>query len=277
MRRNITDHEVFYETLGEGRPVLLMHGGPGLDHTVFRPWLDPLSDRAQLVFYDQYGGGRSERPRDLGAVTHETWVEEADALRERLGHEKVVLLGHSYGGFLALEYALAHGDRLDGLVLVCTAASLGYAGEAMAEAERRATPAQIKSIHALFGAEVPDDETLGRLWRAALPVYLGSYDPGMEERLLGDVKLGAAASNRGLGKLIGSFDVSGRLPEIDVSTLTIAGGRDWVCPPALAAEPLHTGLPDSELVVFEESGHFPFFEEPERFVEVVRRYLDGLG
>ena len=106
MIADVGDTRLFYQTAGNGSPILLMHGGLGLDHTCFLPWLEPLADdRTQLIFYDHRGNGRSERPADWNAVTHLTWADDADALRAHLGHERVVALGHSYGGFLALEYA----------------------------------------------------------------------------------------------------------------------------------------------------------------------------
>src|SRR5690606_27378862 len=103
---------IYYEVIGQGRPIMVMHGGLGLDHTYLRPWLDPLAEHFQLIFFDFSGNGRSPRASFEG-VTHETWADEADALREHLGIERMVLMGQSYGGFLAQEYALRHQDKLD--------------------------------------------------------------------------------------------------------------------------------------------------------------------
>ena len=117
MQTQINGNEVFYTTNGQGRPMLLMHGGSGLDHTYFRPWLDTLSDQVQLIYYDQLGQGRSTRPQSYEGISMDTWADEADALRASLGFDRIILFGHSFGGFIAQEYALRHGEYLDGLVL----------------------------------------------------------------------------------------------------------------------------------------------------------------
>src|SRR5437016_4873387 len=120
LRAAVNGTELFYALHGDGRPLVTLHGGLGLDHTYFRPWLDALGDAAQLVYYDQRGHGRSQRP-PLDHVGHDTWAADAEELRAHLGHERIVLFGHSYGGYLAQEYALAFGERLAGLILCSTA------------------------------------------------------------------------------------------------------------------------------------------------------------
>src|SRR5438105_10741962 len=103
MYAQINGNQVFYMIQGQGRPMFLMHGGSGLDHTYFRPWLDTLSDQVQLIYYDQLGQGRSTRPQSYEDITMATWADEADALRAQLGHDRIILFGHSYGGFIAQE------------------------------------------------------------------------------------------------------------------------------------------------------------------------------
>ena len=142
MQAQVNGTTLFYTTHGHGIPTLLMHGGPGLDHTYFRPWLDALGDVAELIYHDHRGNGRSERPSSLDELNHETWVEDADRLRAVLGHERIVVLGHSYGGLLAQEYALAHPERLAGLILCCTAPAMDYQETMIANARARGTSAQ---------------------------------------------------------------------------------------------------------------------------------------
>ena len=116
MFANVNGTRLFYETEGDGPPLMFMHGGLGFDHTYFRPWVDPLAEDYTLIFYDHRGNGRSERPASLDDVFHSTWADDGDALREHLEIEKMVLLGHSYGGLLAQHYALRHQDHLRGLI-----------------------------------------------------------------------------------------------------------------------------------------------------------------
>ncbi len=113
MKATILGHEIFYKTLGEGPPLLALHGGPGLDHTYFLPWLDPLCAGRQLILYDQLGNGRSERPVALSGGL-DLWVDELEALRVHLDLPRVTLLGHSFGSYIALLYALRYPGQIEG-------------------------------------------------------------------------------------------------------------------------------------------------------------------
>src|SRR5258708_40322498 len=104
MQAQINGNEVFYTTNGQGRPMLLMHGGSGLDHTYFRPWLDTLSNQVQLIYYDQLGQGLSTRPESYEGISMSTWADEAAALVASLGFDRIILLGHSFVGFITQHY-----------------------------------------------------------------------------------------------------------------------------------------------------------------------------
>jgi proline iminopeptidase len=271
-RMPVRDTELFFSSTGTGTPVLVMHGGLGIDHTYFRPWLDPLGDVAELTFYDHRGNGRSARP-PLDDVDHATWVADADALREQLGHEQVVLLGHSYGGFLALRYALAHPGRVGALVLVSTAATMQHWDRIHQNLEdRRATPAQRRAFE---DRPFADDQDMLSTLQALLPLYFHRPDPSLMATLGESLQVSAAACTAG-GRCMADYDVRADLARIDVPTLVLAGRHDFLLPPDITAEPLAAGVPDAELVVFENSGHFPFLEENDAFLRVVRRFLGSL-
>jgi proline iminopeptidase len=277
MQAQINGNEVFYTTNGQGRPMLLMHGGSGLDHTYFRPWLDTLSDQVQLIYYDQLGQGRSTRPQSYEAISMGTWADEADALRTFFGHERIILFGHSFGGFIAQEYALRHGDHLDGLILCDTAPVVDYQDVMMANAQSRGTSEQVQALIAGLSAPVADDASFQQLWTTILPLYFNEYDPEVGANMDEATQYSAGAFNQGMGVCLPTFNVLSRLGEITVPTLVMAGRHDWITPPAQAAELLHAGIPNSKLVIFEESGHFPFIEEHDKFVETVRNWISNLG
>jgi proline iminopeptidase len=269
--------EIYYEVHGEGPPLLLFHGGMGLDHTYFRPWLDALGDTAHLIYYDHRGNGRSAQPAEWSLLDHRTWVEDADALRERLGHEKVVLFGHSYGGFLALEYALRYPDRLRGLILCNTAPAFDYPEAALANAQARATPEVLNALSQVLTQRAPDDETVGRWWRQIFPLYFHRPDPLLLEEVAARIQYRAGAWNRSVSELMPGFNVADRLSQIQLPTLVLAGREDWIMPVREGGERLHAGLPDSRLVVFEQSGHFPWIEESEPFLAVVRQWMRSIA
>ena len=277
MRERVNGTELFYDLRGSGRPLLLMHGGLGLDHTTLRPWHDALSERAELIYYDHRGNGRSERPANLDDVDHATWIADADALRAHLGHERIVLLGHSYGAFLALEYALRYPERLDGLILCGGAAVVDYANAIVAGAKVRGTPAQFDAFVEMLSNPSADDAALRDAWNTILPLYFSHADPEVCSSALRSVVFSAAASNRSLQQCLAKFDVAGRLGEIAVPTLILAGRHDFVCPVTPAGELLHRGIKGSSLVVFEHSAHFPFIEERDRYLSAVGGWLAALN
>ena len=259
--------ELFYVEVGEGAPCLMMHGGLGFDHTSLHPWFDPLSDVMRLVYYDHRANGRSGRP-PLETLTFEHLCADADALREHLGYEEIAVLGFSYGGFVALEYALRYPERLKRLILVDTAATFDFGEEIEANARRKgATQEQLDALE----AEVTDETAFRQQIETLLPLYWRRFDADLGERLLSTTVLSAEAAEAGFA-LAEGWSVVPRLGEISAPTLVLVGRDDFICPPSQATI-MHERIPNSELVVFEQSGHFPYIEEPEAFFDAVRGWL----
>jgi proline iminopeptidase len=275
MLARVNGTEIYHEVVGEGRPLMLMHGGLGLDHTYFRPWLDPLADHSQLIFFDHSGNGRSPRPEGFDGVSHATWADDADALRAHLGHDRIVLLGQSYGGFIALEYALRHPDHLDGLILLCTAPAFDYGEVVVANAQRRGTPEQVSTVVEGLGKPAESDEQWRGLWKTILPLYFKRYDAAVAAAVDERTHYSAAAFNHAFGVCLPTYNLVDRLPEIATPTLVLAGRDDWITPPE-QAERMHGAIPNSEIVIFEESGHFPFIEEQKAFLTSVEEWLARL-
>src|SRR5690606_11141973 len=264
-----------YVRHGAGAPVFVMHGGPGLDHTYLRPWLDPLGAAAELVYYDHRGNGRSAEPDDWSQVDIGSWADDAEALRAELGHDRVVLLGHSFGGNIALEFALRYPERVRGLILCGASSSFQHGELAMANAAARGTPEQLEALAAGMGAPIRDDAAMERLWKAIVPLYFKRYDAEREAKLFGSTRFSGRACTRGLQECLPGFDVTARLGEIRAPTLILTGADDYIMPPEPCARTL-AAIPGSRAVIFEDSGHLPFVEEPDRFVDVVRSWLAGL-
>jgi proline iminopeptidase len=275
MLSRVNGTELFWESHGSGRPVLLMHGGPGLDHSYFRPWLDPLGDAVRLLYYDQRATGRSARNGALEGVSLRTLVDDAEALRVHLGLERIVLFGHSFGGRLALAYALQYGHRLDGLVLCATAPGYEHLRTAIATLTARATPEQRAMLANAFSGPMPDDGALKCAWEALLPLYFARYRATYAKALLGRVRFGAAAWNH-FGQLLDDLNANVRLGGAGIPALVLAGGHDWFTPPEQIAR-LRDALPAARVARFERSGHFPFVEEQGQFVAIVKSWIAALG
>lgn len=263
---NIHNNELFYTVIGAGLPCLVMHGGLGFDHTYLHPWLDSLGDTLQLIYYDHRGNGRSGRP-DRETMTHAQLAADADALAAYLGHGKVAVIGHSYGGFIALELALRYPDRLSHLILLDTAPTFDYFEEIFANAHRMgATDEMMTAAQEVWSTDEEMRERFGIIW----PLYFKNFDPEIGARLLENVVVSISGSAReGEAE---AYNVVPRLAEIQTPTLVLVGREDFVCPPS-QAHILHEGIPNSELVIFEKSGHLPYVEEAELFFDTVRDWI----
>ncbi|GIG23684.1 hydrolase [Cellulomonas chitinilytica] len=253
--------------------VVALHGGPGFDQGYLRPGLGPLRDVAQVVYVDLRGQGRSD-PVRVETCSLEQMADDVAALTARLGLERPILLGHSAGGFVALHAALRHPDRVGGLVLCSTAATLAAeADPGSPTLADRAGPEAVEAARRVFSGDVSPEagEAFGRL---VAPHYAA---PGYEHvpgRLFPLSRQALDVMHHFFAGPASRYDVRDRLADITAPTLVIAGGYDWVCPPA-ASRTIARGIPRAELVVLEQAGHFPFSERPEEFRRAVTEFLAG--
>ncbi|MBW2647862.1 MAG: alpha/beta fold hydrolase [Deltaproteobacteria bacterium] len=243
----INGTDLYYVTIGDGLPCLVMHGGLGFDHTILHPWLDPLEDTFHLIYYDHRGNGRSGRPTKE-TMTHTQLTSDAEAFALHLGFDQVAVIGFSYGGFIALEFALRYPHRVSHLILLDTAPVFNYAEEIMENARRQ-------------GAT---DEMLDVLQEDWLS------DREMRESLVENCIISVAGQT--LEGEIEAYNVIPRLGEIHIPTLILVGRHDFVCPP-IQAHIMHEGIDNSELVIFEKSGHLPYIEEADAFFKTVRDWI----
>ncbi len=201
--------DLFHVESRRGVPCLVMHGGLGVDHTQFREWLDPLGDVLHLIYYDHRGNGRSGRP-SIETLTFDQLVGDADALRAHLGHEQIAVIGHSYGGCLALLYALQHPQRVSHLMLVGTTAAWDYFEEMALEVQRRNVPHDV--VSALVNLPATDAE-MAHNQLAIAPVAFHPSNAHLAARVLGRTVWNAAANVRSR-ELAALYNVRSRLREI---------------------------------------------------------------
>ncbi|HKR99181.1 MAG TPA: alpha/beta hydrolase [Candidatus Dormibacteraeota bacterium] len=277
MRVDINGNPLEVEVLGpEGAPVMIVHhGAPGLGSRAEpRTSFGPFSDRMRVVVFDARGSGASgETP----PFTHAQWVADVDALREWVGAERIVMAGGSYGGFISMEYAIAHPDRVQALVLRDTAADSSFDERARQNALRsNRVQLDMELYDRLFSGRCRDDADLEAGWRMIVPLYDHDLSPEKVEARLRSTVYHHRAHNAAFSENMPRYDIRDRLPSITAPTLVTVGRDDWITPVA-AAEEIARLIPSSRLVVFEESGHSPQLEEPERFQRVVREFLVEAG
>jgi proline iminopeptidase len=256
------------EEVGDGFPVIVLHGGPGLDHSGFRPYLDPLGDAFRLLYVDERGQGLSERV-DPGTLSLDVFARDVDLLAEALGLERFALLGHSFGAIITTKHAIEVGTA-DAYVI-----SGGGDSSAALEADVAA------SLDAMGDAGVPiaasweqektvaTEDELKELLHIQMPFHFaGDPPPGYGEDTVGTPDVLRHFANIGYG----DFDYT---PELHrVSKPTLVGERDRTTTPR-AARALHEGIAGSILVVLPGVGHMSFVETPEPYIDAVTSFLHG--
>jgi proline iminopeptidase len=274
---SIRDVRLFVKVVGGGYPLLLMHGGPLADHTTMLPFRQ-LADRFTLVLYDHRGNGRS-LGAPVSSMTWENLTADADALRQRLGFERWAVLGHSFGGHVALEYALRYPDSLSHLVLLDTGGDSRWSQEHAPQVltERGYSPAKVELVRRWFNGEFTPKEWWPILLRIG-DAY--SYHPSQWRTLRGLLGGGWRFRPRPEAQifagrhLVKGWTVMDSLGEITVPTLVLAGRDDFLFPPVHQAE-LAAGIPGARLRIIERAGHNPHEEQPAEVMQAVREFISA--
>jgi pimeloyl-ACP methyl ester carboxylesterase len=268
-----------YRKLGHG-PVLVCHpGGPGFSSTYFSD-LAALWEQYTLIMLNPRGTGGSDRPHDRRAYQVEDYVADVEALREHLGLERMQLLGHSYGGVVAMAYAATYPGRVRKLVLASTLARFGAEQEAAMRKgmEKRAGQAwcadAIAALEEEQAGNFETDEELSPLVFRELPLYFAHFGP-VEAGYLDTLRtetINADALKLFNQEIFTTFDLRSRLPSITSQTLVLTGDEDFICGP-ICAEEICAGIPGSRMVIVGDSGHQVFVEQPQSFHDEVDDFL----
>ena len=272
----LDDTSLYVEERGQGPAVIVLHGGPGIDHNQFADYLDPLGEEFRLVFVDQRAHGLSERP------PRSTWTlsriaQDVIMLARALGLDRYAVLGHSWGASVALQNAVDYPGMASALVLANGVPS----GRWRVAVERNLAIIEPPELRRRFAdafagqASVTTQRDCAEMMNNLFPFYFA--DPvdariaGYLSKFQGTVyapEMFQEASQPGpLG-----IELEDRLEEVQVPTLVLAGRFDRACPPE-ASESMAAAIGGSELRIFEASGHMTYVEEPEVFAAVVADFL----
>ncbi|GAC1390710.1 MAG: proline iminopeptidase-family hydrolase [Ktedonobacteraceae bacterium] len=277
-------YRVWYRSVGGGAeheavPLLCLHGGPGVPHDYLENMEAMASEKRRVIFYDQLGCGFSDLPEDTARWQIPRFVAELATVRRELGLDRVHILGQSWGGMLAIEYALTQPQGLVSLVLANTTPSIPM-WIAEANRLREQLPSQVNAAllkheaagttddpeyqeamlvfydrHVIRTKPLPDFVQRG-FDKLSQPVYYTMNGPS-EFHVVGTIK---------------NWDRTDRLSEIHVPTLIVSGRYDESTP--VINEVLHKGIPGSEWVIFEQSSHLAHVEEPELYMQTVQAFLN---
>ncbi len=280
---------IWYEEFGKGEPLMIVHGGPGATHDYFLPYLIPLAKHNRLIFIDERGSGKSEQLGDVKKYTVENMVEDVEAVRKALGLGKINLLGHSFGGVLAQAYALKYQENLSHLILCSTFPSTSEMNQVFVKIKEN-MPAELRTrinkmeAEGLYGHGLPYEqnrytaEYMKAAWGEGYFPYLYQRRPDPAY----DPESGGFAWDlyREMWGSNGEYVIDGNLKSVEyvdqlhtikVPTLVNCGDHDE-CAPSLSRE-MHEKIAGSQLVIFPESGHMTFVDQPDMFIKTINDFL----
>jgi proline iminopeptidase len=278
----VNGHRLWYRIAGRGSPLLLIPGGPGSSHTYFYPSLERLADSFQLIFFDAYGRGQSERAKNPSEYSLDHDIDDIEGLRKALGLGKIAVYGHSYGGIVAQGYALRFPKSIGKLILAntCHSAEMWQKGcnDNWNNEIQNQYPEVWAELQQLRAQGVASCEPMYREVQGRVPLcLLYFYDPSNSDITVDtnpDVFRQIAGPDAGfvLGGDLASMDFREQLRGIQVPALVLAGRFDRVGIPRYSVQ-FRTFMPKAQFVMFEKSGHMPFLEEPELHDSTVRAFL----
>lgn len=273
----VGDLELWYKVAGTGPVLVVQAPGWGIGSGLYVQSLKPLERDFTVVYYDPRGSGRSDAPPDPHDIDIGVLVEDLEALRARLKLDSFALMGHSHGGLIALNYALEYPQHVSHLLALD--AQLGV--EEPAADVRRTLPELAKDARLTEAIEtfagprsLKSDEDLGAFLVKMAPLYFRVPDGEGVATLRAYVKANriSLAAMVATSSSDGRFLVRDRLGDIRLPSLVMVGRHDFICSP-VQAQIIHEGIAGSKLVVFEQSGHLPWVEEPDLFFTTVKNFL----
>ena len=265
---------LFVQVIGHGYPLVFMHGGPGLDHTSLLA-LRPCADQFTLIFYDHRCNGRSEGA-EVSSMTWENLTADADALRQTLGFDKWAVLGHSFGGMVALEYALRYPQSLSHLLLMDTGGDARWLQHNAAELleKRGYSAAAVQAYRRYFSGQLTPKELFPASIKFARAFNYNSNLWAMVREVISGprLKMRPEAAIFGFSQLLPGWTVMDRLSEIKVPTLVLAGRDDFLFPPEHQVA-LAGGIPNARLEIIERAGHEAPTERPAEVIGAIRDFM----
>jgi proline iminopeptidase len=276
--------EIFYREIGLGRPIIILHGGPDFDHTYLLPDLDRLSDSYRLVYYDQRGRGKSAPETQPQDVTIATEIEDLESLRKHLQLYSVAILGHSWGGVLAMQYAIRYPDRVSHMILMNTAAASQKDYFVLRQEVGRRKVVHQKELDALVsnsGYKEGEPDAVAAYYRIQYGTTI--KQPEHLERLMTSLKSSFTKDAIQRGRAIedqlyietwlsSEYDLFPSLKQLNVPTLVIHGDYDFV--PAECAAHIAQTIPGTRYALLRECGHFAYIEAPDTVRKEIAAFFE---
>lgn len=275
-QKKINGTNLFVKVIGKGEPVLVIHGGPGLNHTYFFPRLNAIAKKYQLIFYDQRASGQSAVPNP-DSVTLDFFIEDIEAIRKEFKITKLNLLAHSWGALPAVIYAMDYPDQVKKLVLVNPVPlSTEYNEElAMLQKKRITKQDSVDRSQILSSKSFKDGQAEAYQKLMLMSFRHSFYKSTNYTKLSLTMPSNYVAASRalftGLGKDLAQYNYYPKLERVTAPLLLIHGTSDVVS--TAIQKRLTDAVPTAQLSLFKASGHFSFIDEPDRFRKEVLAFL----
>lgn len=283
---------IYYQIVGHGAPLMIVHGGPGASHDYFLPYLMPLARTNKLVFIDERGSGRSEKLEDVSKYTVENMADDVEAVRQALNLGKISLMGHSYGGVLAQAYAFKYQKNLTHLILGSTFHSTSAMNAVLANEKQQMPPDKRERLEALEKAGLFGK---GKTWeKGRYPTEYAelawgdgyfpflyqkhpdpNYDPQSNNNNSWDLyrEMWGSHGEFVIDGNLSSVEYADRLPSIHVPTLVICGDHDESDPSL--SRTMHEKIAGSKLVIIPQAGHLVFVDQPNMYLKAIDDFVHG--
>ncbi len=273
---SVNGTELFVNIMGEGEPLIVLHGGPGLSHDYFLPHLEPLSNHMKLILFDQRGMGRSSVDLDSTSFSMELIIEDIEALRQKLGLNSIHLMGHSWGGIVAMHYAVNYPQNLSSLIL-CNSmpASPDFdeqLGKNFQQTFERQNMEDLEPLQKKIDAGNRDIAVQERY--VQLHFRPSFYDTSDVNKLQLNLSDSFFKTEELLPYLASHEEPRSLIPElksVHVPALIIRGEIEVI--PVESDRKLEEILKNGKLISIDKAGHFPFVEKPEEFRELIINFV----
>ena len=274
--KKINGTSLYFKIFGTGEPIVIVHGGPGMNHSYFMPHLNALSKKYKIVLYDQRASGRSAIP-SADSISLRFFVDDLEAIRRELGVEKMVLLGHSWGAIPVVTYGIQYPDKVKKMIL-CNPNPLSkeFDEEALNNLRKKATSLDTTDRSIIMGSpefKSGNPEAYKKLLLLSFRHLF--YNPVHAAKLQIDIPSNYLAASQALftslGKDLVQYDFHESVGSFSFPVLILHGDADVV--PLTASEKTKASIPGAQLTLFKRSGHFIFIEEAGKFRKVVAEFV----
>lgn len=273
---NINGTQLFIKTIGQGEPIVVVHGGPGLNHTYLDPHFDRLTKDFQVVFYDQRASGRSSIPSP-DSISLDLFAGDIDGIRNYLKRDKIYILAHSWGVIPAVHYASRYPDRVKGLIF-CNAIPLNKQFDKEMRQAQLAKSIGLDSTDRSIIMGSPNFRAgkASAYRKLMLLSFRNSFHKEsnfekLDMTLRDDYTTASAALYTGLGKELAQYDYYENLKSFSFPILVLHADKDVI--PMEADQKVIDNSSNATLKVFKKSGHFIFIEENKKFTSVVKKFM----